>query len=86
MIREKISGKLPVIVIDMTLLGVSRTTADMIGWSPCAKEVDWIDLVDWDDWVESDAGYQMLKVNNNENKERKVLRLITIFDRKIRFL
>jgi len=42
--------------------------------------------MDWGDWVESATGYQMQKVNNNENKERKVLRLITIFDKKTRFL
>ena len=33
-----------------------------------------------------DAGKRMLKVDNNENKKRKVLRLITIFDKKTRFL
>jgi len=33
-----------------------------------------------------DAANRMLKVNNNENKKRKVLRLITIFDKKTRFL
>jgi hypothetical protein len=32
------------------------------------------------------AANRMLKVNNNENKKRKVLRLIAIFDKKTRFL
>jgi len=33
-----------------------------------------------------DSANRMLKVDNNENKKRKVLRLITIFDKKTRFL